>query len=63
MLWLWHRLAAIAAIRPLAWVLPYASGVALKRQKKKVKVKDKERILKVAREKELITRKPPYGYQ
>ena len=32
-LWLWRRLAAAALIQPLAWVLPYASGVALKRQK------------------------------
>ena len=33
MLWLWHRLAAVALIRPLAWELPYAVGVALRRQK------------------------------
>ena len=26
MLWLWHRLAATAPIRPLAWEPPYASG-------------------------------------
>ena len=35
MLWLWHRLAAAALIRPLAQELPYAVGVALKRKKKK----------------------------
>ena len=35
LLWLWHRLAAAALILPLAWELPYAKGVALKRQKKK----------------------------
>ena len=29
LLWLWCRQAAIAAIRPLAWELPYAAGVAL----------------------------------
>ena len=29
-LWLWHRPAATAPIRPLAWELPYAAGVALK---------------------------------
>ena len=34
MLWLWHRLAAIALICPLAWEHPYAIGVALKRKKK-----------------------------
>ena len=37
LLWLWHRLAAAAPIQPLAWELPYATGVALKRQKKKKK--------------------------
>ena len=37
LLWLWRRLAAIAPIRPLAWGPPYATGVALKRQKTKKK--------------------------
>ena len=32
-LWLWCRLAAAALIRPLAWKLPYATGVALKKEK------------------------------
>ena len=32
-LWLWCRPAATASVRPLAWELPYATGVvALKRQ-------------------------------
>ena len=31
---LWHRPAAVAPIRPLAWELPYASGEALKKAKK-----------------------------
>ena len=35
LLWLWCRPAAVALIRPLAWELPHASGVALKRPKKK----------------------------
>ena len=35
MLWLWPRPAATAPIRLLAWELPYATGVALKRQKDK----------------------------
>ena len=35
LLWLWHRLAAAALIRPLAWELPYATGVALKKKKEK----------------------------
>ena len=34
-LWLWPKLAAAAQIRPLAWELPYAASVALKRPKKK----------------------------
>ena len=42
LLWLWRRPAATAPIRPLAWELPYAAGVALEeaeRQKKKKKKK------------------------
>ena len=35
LLWLWRRQAATAPIRPLAWELPYAAGVALRRIKKK----------------------------
>ena len=35
LLWLWRRLMAIALIRPLAWELPNAVGVALKKDKKK----------------------------
>ena len=35
LLWLWHRHAATAPIRPLAWEPPYATGAALKSQKKK----------------------------
>ena len=34
LLWLWCRWAATAPIQPLAWELPYAASVALKRQKK-----------------------------
>ena len=33
LLWLWCRWAATALIRPLGWELPYAAGMALKRQK------------------------------
>ena len=36
LLWLWYRLAVTAAIQPLAWKLPYAMGVFLKRQFKKM---------------------------
>ena len=31
LLWLWHRPAETALIRPLAWEPPYAMGAALKR--------------------------------
>ena len=31
--WLWHKLAAVAPIGPLAWEPPCAVGAALKRQK------------------------------
>ena len=34
LLWLWCRPAAVAPIRPLAWEPPYATGAALKNQKK-----------------------------
>ena len=43
LLWLWCRPAAVAPIQPLAWELPHASGVALKRQKTKKKKKKKKR--------------------
>ena len=33
--WLWHRLEATSLIRPLAWELPYATGVALKMKERK----------------------------
>ena len=35
LLWLWHRLAAAAPIRPLAWEFTYATGAALRSKKKK----------------------------
>ena len=41
LLWLWHRPAVIAPIRPVAWELLYAMGGALKRQKS-IKKKKKE---------------------
>ena len=37
LLWLWYRPAAPAPVQPLAWELPYATGVALKRKRKKKK--------------------------
>jgi len=35
LLWLWHRPAAVALIRPLAWNLPYTADASLKKAKKK----------------------------
>ena len=34
LLWLWHRLAAVVPIGPLAWETPYAVGAALEKGKK-----------------------------
>ena len=42
LLWLWCRQTAAAPIEPLAWELPYAVSVALKRGKKKKKVPEQE---------------------
>ena len=39
LLWPWHRLAAVAPFRPLAWEPPCATDVALKKTKKKKKKK------------------------
>ena len=35
--WLWRKLAGAAPIQPLAWEAPYATGAALKRQKRQKK--------------------------
>ena len=35
LLWLWHRPAATAPIRPLAWEPPHAAGAVLEKAKKK----------------------------
>ena len=43
LLWVWCGLAAAALIGTLAWELPYAVGVALRRQKKKKKKKKKRK--------------------
>ena len=40
-LWLWHRLVAVAVICPLAWELPYAVGMALKKKKRKERERKK----------------------
>ena len=54
LLWLWCRLAATAAIQPLAWELSYASGAALKipKERKKEWKKENERKKKKERKKE-----------
>ena len=39
LLWLWHRPAATAPIRPLAWEPPYAMGVAQRNSKETKKNK------------------------
>ena len=36
LLWHWHRPAAVAPIRLLAWEPPYAASAALKEKKKKI---------------------------
>ena len=41
LLWLWHRPAATAPIRPLTWDPPYAMGMALKRPKKQKQKQNK----------------------
>ena len=45
LLWLWCRPAAIAPIRPLAWELPYAGGVALKSKQKQKQNKQPPSLL------------------
>ena len=45
LLWLWHRPATTAPIRPLAWEPPYAAGAA---QKKNQKTREKKKRNKQA---------------
>ena len=44
LLWLWHRPAAAALIHPLAWKLPYDTGVAQKKTKTKNKPKNSKKL-------------------
>ena len=53
LLWLWCRLASTASIRPLAWELPYATGVALKKKTKKQVVENSRFISMNRRQKKL----------
>ena len=41
LLWLWHRLAAVASLGPLAWEPSYAMGAALEKDKRPKKKKKK----------------------
>ena len=43
LLWLWHRPAATAPIRPLAWEPPHGAGAALEKTKRKKKERKKEK--------------------
>ena len=40
LLWLWHRPAATSLIGPLAWELPYATGMTLKRQRERKQINE-----------------------
>ena len=48
---LWHRPAAAAPIRPLAWEPPYAAGTALKKTKIPKKKKKKKKKTKKKKKK------------
>ena len=48
LLWLWHRLAAVAPIQ-LAWELPYAVGAVLK-SKKKEQTNKRKKIIAIGNE-------------
>ena len=55
LLWLWHRPSAAAPIHPLAWELPYATCVALKRKVNKYNIENsKERSKSTRVEKDSI---------
>jgi len=45
LLWLWHRQAATAPIRPLTWEPPYATGMGLEKAKIKNKKIKKNKVL------------------
>ena len=54
LLWLWHRVATVAPVGPLAWELPYAEGIALKNRNKQTKKKKKERKRKKEKRKKMF---------
>ena len=43
LLWQWHRPAAAALVQPLAWELPHAMGVALKKKKERDRQTDRKK--------------------
>ena len=45
LLWLWHRLAAMAPVQPLAWEPPYAVGAAQEMAKWKNKTKQNKKTM------------------
>ena len=45
LLWLWPKPAAAALIGPLAWELPYAAGMTLKRQKKEEEEEEEDSFI------------------
>ena len=49
LLWLWGRPAAVAPIQPLAWELPYAVGVAFKKDQKN-KQNNNKKTLEIKKE-------------
>ena len=51
LLWLWHRLAATAPIRPLAWEPPHAMGAAHEMAKRQKNKKQKKRKKSTTRKK------------
>ena len=44
LLWFWHRWAAVAAIRPVAWELTYATDSALKGKKQNKTKQNKNHV-------------------
>ena len=55
LLWLWHRPVATALIRPLTWEPPYATGAAIKKERKKEREREttKDKKKKKERKKEI----------
>ena len=50
LLWLWHKPEAAAPIQPLAWELSYATGVAIKRKRKKERNQRSEEVVHIQKQ-------------